>query len=56
LHEAIRIAEFVSDKDVSLIRIAVAPGEHKGQTAKAKGNIAGAERLHQDNAGMSFHE
>mgnify|MGYP001566953526 CR=1 FL=1 len=41
LQEAIRIAELVADKNVSLVRIAVAPGEYRGQAAKARGNIAG---------------
>ena len=41
LQEAIRIAELLSDKGVSLVRVSVAAGEYRGQAVKASGNMAG---------------
>jgi Right handed beta helix region len=38
LQEAVRIAEEVSGKEAFSIRIAVAPGEYKGQSAKSRGH------------------
>jgi len=45
LQKALQIAESISDKEVSALRIAVAPGEYKGQAAKARGNVAGLEMV-----------
>lgn len=43
LQKALQIAESISANEVSALRIAVAPGEYRGQTAKARGNFAGLE-------------